>query len=219
MGGWKNVWRRRSQEADLDAELRFHVDAASQDYLAADSARRSPPPGPPGVRRPGSGEGGMPRRAAARWLDEFVRDVRLGFRGLVRERLFAASVTLILALGIGTSVAMFSVLNGIVLRPLPYARPGELAQAEHAPDAAEPVGRLIGGQLPRLAAAERVVRGHDLLPPDRASARHLCRCRRAAARAGRTGRPRVLRAPRRAAAHGPDVFARGIRPGANGSSC
>lgn len=54
--------------------------------------------------------------------------MRLGFRGLGRDRLFAASVTIILALGIGTSVTMFSVLNAVVLRPLPYARPGELAR-------------------------------------------------------------------------------------------
>src|SRR5688572_13652955 len=62
------------------------------------------------------------------WLDQLGRDVRLGFRSLRRDRLFAGSVTIILALGIGTSVTMFSVLNAVVLRPLPYARPGELAR-------------------------------------------------------------------------------------------
>ncbi len=60
------------------------------------------------------------------WLFECGGDVRLGFRALRRERLFAASVTLILAVGIGTTVTMFSVLNGVVLRPLPYRTPGEL---------------------------------------------------------------------------------------------
>ena len=57
------------------------------------------------------------------WLFECGGDVRLGFRALRRERLFAASVTLILAVGIGTTVTMFSVLNGVVLRPLPYRIP------------------------------------------------------------------------------------------------
>jgi predicted permease len=60
-------------------------------------------------------------------FDTFRGDVRLGFRALARERLFAISVTVILAVGIGATVTMFSVLNGIVLRPLPYARPAELA--------------------------------------------------------------------------------------------
>ena len=62
-----------------------------------------------------------------RWLDDLMRDVPLGFRGLARDRLFAISVTAILGVGIATSVTMFSVLNAVVLRPLPYARPGELA--------------------------------------------------------------------------------------------
>ena len=129
MGWWKNVWRRRSQEAELDAELRFHAERRVRDYIDAglspDDARR----------RVRFEFGGLDQAKEAcrdvrplRWLDELVRDVRLGFRSLGRERFFAASVTLILALGIGTSVAMFSVLNAVVLRPLPYARPGELAR-------------------------------------------------------------------------------------------
>ena len=55
--------------------------------------------------------------------------MRLGFRALRREPLLAISVVLILSLGIGTSVTMFSVLNAVVLRPLPYGRPGELVQS------------------------------------------------------------------------------------------
>jgi predicted permease len=61
------------------------------------------------------------------WLGELVRDVRVGFRSLARERLFAVSVITILTIGIGATVAMFSVLNTVVLRDLPYARPHELA--------------------------------------------------------------------------------------------
>ena len=54
--------------------------------------------------------------------------MRLGFRGLRRDRLFAVSVTTILALGIGLSVTMFSVLHAVVLEPLPYARQQELVR-------------------------------------------------------------------------------------------
>jgi predicted permease len=125
---WKKVWRRRLQEAELDAELRFHIERLLQDYanagLPAAEARRR-------VRLE-FGELSVAKEECRdvrplHWLDDLVRDVRLGFRGLGRDRLFAVSVTLILALGIGASVAMFSVLNAVVLRPLPYARPGELA--------------------------------------------------------------------------------------------
>jgi putative ABC transport system permease protein len=127
MSWWRNVWRRRSQDAELDAELRFHVDRQVQDYvnagLSADEARRR-------VRLE-FGSLDLTKEECRdvrplRWLDDLVRDVRLGFRGLSRDRLFALSVTIILAVGIGMSVTMFSVLHAIVLRPLPYARPGEL---------------------------------------------------------------------------------------------
>ena len=124
------TWRRRpSLDERLDAELRDHVERQVADSIAhgmneADARRE--------VRLE---LGGLDQAKEAcrdvrpgRWLGEFVRDVRLGFRSLSRDRLFAASVTAILALGIGTSVTMFSVLNAVVLRPLPYARPAELAR-------------------------------------------------------------------------------------------
>ncbi len=128
MGWLKNVWRRRSQEQELDAELQFHIDRRIDDHvkdgLSRDEARR----------RVQLEFGGLELTKdecrdvrPLRWLDDLIRDVPLGFRSLARDRLFAISVTAILGVGIATSVTMFSVLNAVVLRPLPYARPGELA--------------------------------------------------------------------------------------------
>jgi predicted permease len=128
MGWLKNIWRRRTQERELDAELRFHIDYRIDDYvkdgLSRDEARR----------RVQLEFGGLELTKEEcrdvrplRWLDDLMRDVPLGFRGLARDRLFAISVTAILGVGIAMSVTMFSVLNAVVLRPLPYARPGELA--------------------------------------------------------------------------------------------
>lgn len=54
-------------------------------------------------------------------LDSFVREIRLAFRHLARERTFAAVVVVTLGVCIGANVAAFSVLNAIVLQPLPYA--------------------------------------------------------------------------------------------------
>ena len=181
MSWWKNVWRRRSQDAELDAELRCHVDRRIQDYVSAgvstDEARR----------RVQMEFGGLDQTKEEcrdvrplHWLDDFVRDVRLGFRGLARDRLFAVSVTTILALGIGTSVTMFSVLDAVVLRPLPYARPGAAGADQHAPHHAEPMGWHVGGQLLRLAPAEPRLRGHDVLPANQRQHGHVCRHRRAA---------------------------------------
>lgn len=125
---WNRLRRRRSPEVDLDVELRDHMKRQLDDYLesglSADEAHRRV--------RLDFGDVALAKDECRdvrplQWLEECVRDARLGFRSLLRERLFAVSVTLILAVGVGTTVAMFSVLNGVVLRPLPYAKAGELA--------------------------------------------------------------------------------------------
>jgi putative ABC transport system permease protein len=126
---WSTSRRRPSVDDRLDAELRDHVERQVVDHVAhgmseADARRH--------VRL---ALGGLDQAKEAcrdvrprRWVTEFVRDVRVGFRSLRRDRIFAFSVTIIFASGIGTSVTMFSVLNAVVLRPLPYARQEELAR-------------------------------------------------------------------------------------------
>ena len=135
--------RRRRPTADdrLEAELRDHYERYVVDLIARGHTA-------PDARRQARLElGGVePSKEAVRdvrpfrWVREFGHDGRLGLRRLKRDRLFALSVTLILALGIGMTVTMFSVLNAVVLRPLPYARPDELVLltthliAENRPD-------------------------------------------------------------------------------------
>ena len=55
-----------------------------------------------------------------RWLDDLGRDARHAARGLERSPGFAATVVLVLALGVGANVAMFSIAYGLLFRPLPY---------------------------------------------------------------------------------------------------
>lgn len=59
-------------------------------------------------------------------MDEIVRDVRYAFRSLFRSRGFAAAAIVALGLGTGAATAVFSLLDGVVLRPLPYREPGRL---------------------------------------------------------------------------------------------
>jgi predicted permease len=117
-----------SADERLDRELRDHVERYVADLMAGGLSE------PDARRRARLELGGLDQAKEAcrdvrplHWLEGFIRDARQGLRSFRRERLFAGSVTLVLALGIGTTVTMFSVLQAVVLRPLPYRDPERLA--------------------------------------------------------------------------------------------
>jgi len=81
------------------------------------------------------------------WVEDFSKDLRYAYRQCLKQSGFFAVATLTLALGIGATTAMFSVVNGVLLRPLPYRNPERLANVWSA---------IPSGSIPgtlRLASA------------------------------------------------------------------
>lgn len=121
------IFSRRSAEAQVDDELRFHLEMEIAERIrggmAPDEARRT------AWRDFGRVETIKDDWRDARplaWLDGLRRDATFAWRGIRRSPAFSASVILVTALGIGATTAMFSVVNGVLLRPLPLHDPDRL---------------------------------------------------------------------------------------------
>jgi predicted permease len=126
----KTLLKGHRFRSELDEEMAFHMDLLTQDLI-----RQGMEPGE--ARRQarirfGNQEGVRARSREARGLalfDEMGRNLRFALRGLARSPVFAGTFILTLALCIGLGTAVFSVVDAVLWRPLPYPHPEKLAHA------------------------------------------------------------------------------------------
>ncbi|MBY0496831.1 MAG: ABC transporter permease [Cyanobacteria bacterium] len=117
----------RRRDADLEEELRLHIEMAAEDAAlrglnSTDSARAAR------LKAGGTLQAmdALRDQRGVPWLDDLTRDAHHGIRMLRRTPVFTVVALLTLALGIGANTAIFSIVNGVILRPLDYPRPGQL---------------------------------------------------------------------------------------------
>ncbi len=117
----------RRKPAELDEELQFHLEQAAESNIAAGMA-------PEEARRQARIQFGAVEAAREQsheqkpgwWLGTLAQDVRYALRGFRRSPVFALTVIATLALGIGATTAVFSVVDRILFRSLPYAQDDRL---------------------------------------------------------------------------------------------
>ena len=139
-----SMFRRSGLDNDLarelDAHLQFHIDDNIRAGMPPDEARR----------RALIALGGVDQimemhrdRRGIPMLETLLRDLRHGVRGLLKSPGFALAAIVILGLGIGVNTAIFTVVNAVLLRPLPFAEADRIMRLWHTPPAQLFTGRQL----------------------------------------------------------------------------
>lgn len=141
--GWGKrlrVWvadatRERQLADELESIVEMHIDECLRSGMTRDEARRRAlieVGGLEQVRQAVRDDRGFP------WLEDWARDTKYAMRTLWRTPGFSAVAILVMAIGIGASVALFTVVRSVLLRPLPFPHPDRLVALYSQDDRSKP---------------------------------------------------------------------------------
>ena len=146
---FRSIVHRADVERDLDDELRYHIECQIGENvrqgMSPDAARTA------AMRSFGGFEYQKEQardRRGTRWLEDVIGDVRYSLRSLRRAPGFASAVVLALGLGIGANTAIFSVVRGVLLKPLPHRNGDRLVYIRHSMDGSG--GREVLFSVPEI---------------------------------------------------------------------
>jgi putative ABC transport system permease protein len=160
MRWWRRLLSRDLLERQLDAELREHLEQQVADYV-----------------RQGLDEGEARRREqiefggldqvkedcrdarGTRWVEDLVRDARQAGRVLGRSRRFTVAAMFAIALGIGTNLTFFSLVQAVLLRALPYREPARLVSLSEFHPQRGRYGKVSGADFQEWTARNHVFEG------------------------------------------------------------
>ena len=131
---WRNLFHKDRVDQEFTEEIQAYLDMLTEEKirqgLTPREARRNALVEIGGVEQ-------VQEKVREIRMGQFIetawRDVRFGARALVHSPIFSVVTVLSLALGIGANTAIFSVVNGLLLRPLPYPEPEHLVHVWHTP--------------------------------------------------------------------------------------
>jgi predicted permease len=129
-----NLLRPTRIDQEVDEEPQFHLDARVQDNL---NAGMSAPEAQANARKrfgnPTLVKHDTREANTVVWIETIGQDARYAFRSLRRSPAFTAIAVCALALGIGANTSVFTVVNGVLLRPLPFPQPDRLLLISYKP--------------------------------------------------------------------------------------